>query len=70
MEKINKIFLKEIKKNIDKEEAIKKEIVINDNYEKYYNIQALYKRIFERYLSNIANIYEKVDDKLVKSNLD
>jgi len=56
-------------KNINKELAIQKGLIIEDNYDWYNNIEKVYKYLFESYLMRMVNLKE-YNDKIKNSGLD
>lgn len=59
-----------IKANIDKQQAIIKKLIIDDNYDLYLNVQALYKKVFDNYLEKLIPINNIIDETLKNCNLD
>jgi len=63
--------MKEIERaKIDKEQAIGKQLIDDESYKLYREVQALYKKVFDNYLESLIPIKEKVDKKLEESKLD
>lgn len=70
MENLKYLKEEEILTKIDKEEAKKKKLIIDDKCDLYMKIQALYKKVFDYYIEENIPIKNIVDKSLKSSNLD
>ncbi len=70
IEQLNLLPLEEfLRKNINIQEAEKKGLIENGNYEKYQLVESLYRKVFETYIESIFS-FEKIDQKLKNSPLE
>ena len=56
-------------KSINKELAISKGLIIDDDYTNYFYVQSLYRKAFEKFLSLNINL-NKYENQIIQSNLD